>query len=177
LISTHPPAALPRPSGRSSAPSDATDLAAWCTSMCTSHDVTGFLAPTGNRQRCVATAWSPRARSCAGISMALCGMFSVTVDTADANILAFAAQLLLSPRTGTSATVKGGFGSERPSPRCRARLSLHEEASGGIPLRLSDWSINTVTSQSGQNLTTSVLFALFKNDRPIRGSDHGRCRS
>jgi hypothetical protein len=49
------------------------------------------------------------------------------------NILAFAAQLLLSPRTGTSATVKGGFGSERPSPRCRARLSLHEEASGRHP--------------------------------------------
>ncbi len=46
LTSTRPPAALPRPPARSSVPYDATGSAAWCTSTCTSHDMTGFSAPT-----------------------------------------------------------------------------------------------------------------------------------
>jgi hypothetical protein len=46
LISTRPPAALPRPPARSSVPYDATGSAALFTSTCTSHDMTGFSAPT-----------------------------------------------------------------------------------------------------------------------------------
>ena len=76
-LDQHPPAASIPPALRPDHPPPPTrpTRRPWCTSMCRSHDVTGFPAPTGNRRRCVATAWSPRARSCAGISMALCGMF------------------------------------------------------------------------------------------------------
>ena len=45
-VSAHPQAPLARPPARPSGPYDATGSAAFCTSTCTSHDVTGFSAPT-----------------------------------------------------------------------------------------------------------------------------------
>jgi hypothetical protein len=55
-------------------------------------------------------------------------------------LLAFAAQPLLSSHTGASATVEGGFGSERP-PHLAAEPAFHctRKHRGGDSLRLSDW--------------------------------------
>ena len=61
-ISTRPQAALPRPPERPSGRCDETGSVAFYTSMCRSHDVTEFSAPTGCPGWCEAGNTAPRSR-------------------------------------------------------------------------------------------------------------------
>jgi hypothetical protein len=83
------------------------------------------------------------------------------------HILASAAQPLLSSHTGASATVEGGFGSERP-PHLAAEPAFHctRKHRGGDPLRLSDWCQDRYAELPSETVHRAVGFLLL----PVQGA-------